>query len=80
VSLTLVFSVSVVWLLILAYPCSVPPTDSFHTNAGGSAGQIDALGANTACCVCHIAFVKERITEVGLTAQPVKLKGVVYVR
>ncbi|MHC4646917.1 MAG: cytochrome c3 family protein [Planctomycetota bacterium] len=66
VSLRLVFGVPSVWLLISAYSCSGPPTDSSHTNAGGSDGQIDALGANAACYVCHIGFVKEQISKVHL--------------
>jgi hypothetical protein len=79
--LTLVFSVSVVWLLFLAYSCSSPSADGPGFNAAEPAsGEADWLGANTARCVCHIGFVKERISELGLTAQPVKLKGVVYAR
>ncbi len=56
VSLTLTFGVMSVWSLLFAYSCSVPPTD-----------QIDALGANAACYVCHIGFVKEQISKVHLS-------------
>ena len=66
-SLTLVFGVPAVWLLIFAYSCSGPPTDSFHTNPAEPAGQFDALGANAACYVCHIGFVKEQISKVHLS-------------
>ncbi len=63
VSRTLTFGVMSVWSLLLAYSCSGPPTESFDTNP---TGQIDALGANAACYVCHIGFVKEQISKVHL--------------
>ena len=67
VSLALVFGVPSVWLLIFAYSCSAPPADGFRTSAAESPGEIDALGANAACYVCHIGFVKEQISKVHLS-------------
>lgn len=67
VSLTLTFGVMSVWSLLFAYSCSGPPTDSFHTNPAEPTDQIDALGANAACYVCHIRFVKEQISKVHLS-------------
>ncbi|MHC4624504.1 MAG: cytochrome c3 family protein [Planctomycetota bacterium] len=65
VSLALVFGVQSVWLLVVACSCSAPPPDSLHTNAAG----VDALGANAACYVCHIGFVKEQISKVHLSKE-----------
>ena len=65
-SLTLVFGVVSVWSLLFAYSCSGPSTDSSHANAG-SADQVDALGPNAACYVCHVGFVKEQISKVHLS-------------
>jgi len=56
VSLALVFGAPSVWLLIFACSCSTPP-----------AGDVDALGANAACYVCHMGFVKEQISKVHLS-------------
>lgn len=67
VSLALVFGVPSVWLLSFAYSCSGPATDSFQTNPGEPGGEVDALGANAACYVCHMGFVKEQISKVHLS-------------
>ena len=67
VSLALVFGVPSVWLLIFAYSCSGPATDSFQTNPGEPDGEVDALGTNAACYVCHMGFVKEQISKVHLS-------------
>ena len=63
VSSTLVFGVPSVWVFIFAYSCSAPPPDSLRTNPG----QIDALGPNAACYVCHTGFVKEQISKAHLS-------------
>ena len=67
VSLTFTFGVMSVWSLLFAYSCTGPPTESFHTNPAEPTGRIDALGANAACYVCHIGFVKEQISKVHLS-------------
>jgi predicted CXXCH cytochrome family protein len=56
----LVFGVISAGLLILVYSCGSPRTDSPD-------GEVDALGPNAACYVCHIGFVKEKISKVHLS-------------
>lgn len=69
VSLTLSFGVMLVLSLLFACSCSGPPTESSDTNRSEPSGQIDVLGANAACYVCHIGFVKEQISKVHLSKE-----------
>ena len=68
-SSTLVFGVVAVWLVIFAYSCSSPPTNSLGINPAEPAGVIDAMGPNAACYVCHMGFVKEQISRVHLSEE-----------
>ncbi|MHC4616988.1 MAG: cytochrome c3 family protein [Planctomycetota bacterium] len=62
-SLHRVFGIIAVWLLILAYSCSSPPTESSQVNPELA---MDPLGTNAACYVCHMGFVKEEISKIHL--------------
>jgi hypothetical protein len=55
-----------------------PPAKPAASPAGDSAEETDPLGANAACYVCHMTFVKENLSKVHLAAKVgcVKCHGV----
>jgi predicted CXXCH cytochrome family protein len=65
-SLALLLGLIAVWLLILDCSCSSPPGQTAQTNPCEPAGGIDLLGANAACYICHMGFIKEQISKTHL--------------
>jgi len=79
-SLTLAFGIIAVCLLIFAYSCSSPSTETLETNLYEQPGEMgpqprknaagnptNPLSVNAACYVCHIDFVKEQISKAHLS-------------
>ena len=60
-------------LLVFSFAAAVPPAETGRPG-NGAAGQLDPLGANAACYVCHIPFVKEEMSKVHLKAKVTCIK------
>jgi len=67
VSLSLVSSVASVCCLIFAFSCDRPVGEGSDANPAVCGDEIEKLGANAACYVCHMGFVKETISKVHLS-------------
>lgn len=65
-NLTLAFSITAVCLLIFAYSCSSRFTEVLQINSSEPQGETDPLSVNAACYMCHMGFVKEKMSKTHL--------------
>ena len=62
----------IVALILLVCSCLPPSAQTAHRQADTSSARLDEtdpLGANAACYVCHMTFVKEELSKIHLQAE-----------